>query len=136
MDEQTAARLRLVEARLVALESAVRPKPIRRTKSGIPRQPKPWEPGDAEPITDWLALRLLAFEHVFGFVLRADELRSEDDDAIPLIQIADGELDGLEVGESIYDEDVVQQVIDFLRTTIPAMPAVVSEGAPQLAQAA
>ena len=92
MYEQTAARLRMVEARLAALEMAVRPKPIRRTRTGLPRPPEPWMPGEAEPITDWLAMRLTAAEHVIGFVLRADMARAEDEGTDSLAEIADGDL--------------------------------------------
>ena len=100
MDKQVAARLRLAEVRLEALEVAVRPKPIRRTKTGLPRSPEPYEPGDDTPITDWLALRLMAFENLFGFVLQADARRvGEPADAdIALHDLADFTLGDLEDG--------------------------------------
>lgn len=92
MDAQTTARLRLIDARLIALEMAVLPKPIKRTIGGLPLPPDPWEPGDVLPRTDWVCLRVNAIEMVLRWILDLEEERALDDGDVPLKELVEERL--------------------------------------------
>lgn len=68
---------RLTDARLKMLEVAVNPPRIRRSRSGVPMHPVPYEPGDRQPLTKYLAVRLFAVELLLRLMLDADERRAE-----------------------------------------------------------
>ena len=98
MDAQTTARLRLMDARLVALEMAVLPRPIKRTIGGLPLPPDPWEPGELIPKTDWVCLRVNAIEMVLRWILDLEEERALDDGDVPLKEMVEerlGEAEGI-----------------------------------------
>lgn len=96
MDDQTEAWRRLTDARLRALEEAVKPAPVRRGVSGRPLVPLPYEPGDRVPLTKWLEVRLMALELLLRLLLDVDRDRADDLDVDGLEEGIDKQLSSME----------------------------------------
>ena len=84
MDDQHEAWRRMTDARLRYLEMAVSPPRVRLARSGRPRPPEPYEPGDRQPLTRWLEVRVLAIELLLRLLLDADSSRADELDVHPL----------------------------------------------------
>lgn len=84
MDDQHEAWKRMTDARLRYLEMSVSPPRIRLARSGRPKPPDPYEPGDRQPLTRWLEVRVMAIELVLRMMFDADEDRAEEIDVEPL----------------------------------------------------
>ena len=96
MEDQNEAWQRLTDARLQVLERAVKPGRIRRSRSGRPLSPLPYEPGDRKPLPQWLEIRLFGVEMLLRILLDVDSSRAEDLDVDPYAVLLDAELDKLD----------------------------------------
>lgn len=107
MDDKEDPWRRLVDARLSNLERALRMPRLRRAKSGRPLPAHPYEPGDREPLTRWLEVRMTSIEMLLRLILNADSDRADELDIEPLETRVDFDLGQLwRWAESVVEPDM------------------------------